>query len=201
MAYRRSKENKNQSIEIGEDNREITAITEVNKNKNNEVINSKSSQDFDDILESNLEQFVTPDKKYKLHKCDTREKLNILESNEKEINKYRTPELLLERSYYCLEYCWHFTYSTFKICIRVSGVYLLWIALHYIASHLYIKLCVPNNWYGFIISPFLTATPHCKGLRWIVYNGADMINNMWLIIGSWICSNLFLLNREMEGDK
>ena len=201
MAYRRSKENKNQSIEISEDNREITAITEVNKHKNNEVINYKSSQDFDDILECNLEQFVTPDKKYKLHKSDTREKLNIQESNEKEINKYRTSELLLERSYYCFEYCWHFTYSTFKFCIRVSGVYLLWIALHYVASHLYIKLCVPNNWYGFIISPFLTATPHCKGLRWIVYNGADMINNMWLIIGSWICSNLFLLNREMEGDK
>jgi hypothetical protein len=40
--------------------------------------------------------------------------------------------------------------------LKISIVYILWIVFHYLASHLYTKLCVPNTLYGFIISPFLT---------------------------------------------
>jgi hypothetical protein len=69
----------------------------------------------------------------------------------------------------------------------------MWIILHYIASQLYIKFCVPSNFIGFIVSPFLTSTPHCQGLRWIIFNGAGVINNMWIVIGTWICANLLLL--------
>jgi hypothetical protein len=46
---------------------------------------------------------------------------------------------------------------------------------------------------GFIISPFMTATPHCQGLRWIIFNGANMIHNMWLIVGSWMASVLLII--------
>ena len=80
-----------------------------------------------------------------------------------------------------------------KVFINISGIYLVWIFLHYIASHLYVRLCVPSTIFGFLLSPFMTATPHCQGLRWIVYNAANIINNMWVILGTWIMSNVLLV--------
>lgn len=79
------------------------------------------------------------------------------------------------------------------IVFKVSSVYILWILLHYFASHLYIYYCVPNTYIGFLLSPFMTMAPHCKGLRWIVYNGADVIDNMWIILGTWICTNILII--------
>lgn len=76
--------------------------------------------------------------------------------------------------------------------LKISIVYILWIVFHYLASHLYTKFCVPNTLYGFIISPFLTSTPHCQGLRWIIFNGANAINSMWILIGTWMCSYILL---------
>jgi hypothetical protein len=85
--------------------------------------------------------------------------------------------------------------KTVTLIVKVSYIYLLWILFHYIASQLYIKLCVPSNLLGFLISPFLTATPQCQGLRWVIYNGADIINNMWVVLGTWLCSNVFIFNK------
>lgn len=81
-----------------------------------------------------------------------------------------------------------------KLAITIGGMYIVWIGLHYIASHLYIQFCVPNTLYGFLMSPFMAATPHCQGLRWLIYNAAIMINNMWLTLGAWLCSTIFITN-------
>ena len=83
-------------------------------------------------------------------------------------------------------------YKTLKVVTHLYGVYLLWIIFHYGASHLYIEYCVPRTWVGVITSPFLTSTPHCQGLRWMIYNGGNQINNMWITIGSWICVKLLI---------
>jgi hypothetical protein len=93
-----------------------------------------------------------------------------------------------------IKYTCVFIFNSFKLIIKISGVYLLWIILHFGASHLYIKFCVPSTILGFIISPFMTASPHCQGLRWIIYNGANTINNMWVILGTWICTYLIQMN-------
>jgi hypothetical protein len=77
---------------------------------------------------------------------------------------------------------------------KICGVYFAWIALHYSASHLYVKLCVPDTLYGFLMSPFMTVTPHCQGLRWVVTTAASMINNMWVMLGGWLCSTIFTTN-------
>ena len=53
---------------------------------------------------------------------------------------------------------------------------------------------------GFILSPFMVATPHCQGLRWIVYNAANMINNMWIVCGTWIGSKLLNFNTPTPHD-
>ena len=90
--------------------------------------------------------------------------------------------------------CFHFLVKSIKLVSNICGIYLMWITAHYISSHLYIKFCVPDTLIGFLISPFMTATPHCQGLRWIIYNGASMVNNMWIAFGTWVCSTIFILN-------
>lgn len=89
-------------------------------------------------------------------------------------------------------------FRSIKFIIKISGMYLAWIILHFGASHLYIKFCVPSTLTGFIISPFMTASPHCQGLRWIIYNGANTINNMWVILGTWFCSYLIQLRSNND---
>jgi len=83
-------------------------------------------------------------------------------------------------------------FNTAIIILKGFGIYLVWILLHYFSSHLYIKFCVPNTLLGFIMSPFMISTPHCQGLRWVVYNAANIINNMWILIGAWIYSILWI---------
>jgi len=100
--------------------------------------------------------------------------------------------------YYFGLYFFNYLYKTIKFIIKISGLYIIWIILHYLASHLYIKLCVPNTVIGFLMSPFMTATPHCQGLRWLIYNAALMINNMWVLFGAWICSSLLFMNNETQ---
>lgn len=89
-----------------------------------------------------------------------------------------------------------YLYQTIKILISISGIYLVWICLHYFASHLYVKLCVPFSLYGFLLSPFLIATPYCVGLRWVIYNGANTIQNMWILLGTWACSTITIFNSK-----
>ena len=110
------------------------------------------------------------------------------ENNNENLNKKNTYNILISACYYFLK--------ILKIFIRVSGIYLLWIFLHYFSAHLYIKFCVPDTLFGFLMSPFMIATPHCQGLRWIVYNAAGIINNMWILIGAWIYSIIWIFNRD-----
>lgn len=82
----------------------------------------------------------------------------------------------------------------YKMFTDYISIYVLWIIIHYISSHLYVKFCTPNTFYGFLLSPFLTSTPYCKGLSWIIYNGNNNITTMWLSLGSWITCKLFFKN-------
>jgi|LauGreDrversion4_1035100.scaffolds.fasta_scaffold02805_11 hypothetical protein len=79
-----------------------------------------------------------------------------------------------------------------KVGFSLYGIYLLWILLHFGATHLYVEYCVPKSWFGLLTSPFLTSTPQCQGLRWIINNGGNQINSMWISIGSWIYIKLIV---------
>ena len=113
---------------------------------------------------------------------------------------YNYSEYFLDNFCNIFMYCYRLTINTIRFILKISGVYLLWIFLHYFASHLYVKVCVPSTIIGFFISPFMTATPHCQGLRWIVYNAANIINNMWIILGAWICSTILIVNKDMSNE-
>jgi hypothetical protein len=81
-----------------------------------------------------------------------------------------------------------------RCCVQyvysASSLYLFWIMLHYFSAQLYVYYCVPRGFYGFLISPFLVAAPHCRAVRWIIHNGGNMVDNMWIILGTWLCSKI-----------
>jgi hypothetical protein len=104
--------------------------------------------------------------------------------------------IIFQNSYHVIIVCYNYTLKIIKIIINISWIYLLWIFLHYLASQLYVKMCVPYSVVGFLLSPFMVATPHCQGLRWIIYNSAIIINNMWIIFGAWITSNILIINKD-----
>lgn len=117
----------------------------------------------------------------------------IHDNQDSEFNKYTNTIYFFEKLQKKLTSVYFFMYTIITTIINVCGIYLVWIILHYISCHLYVYFCVPNTIIGFIMSPFMTATPHCLGLRWIIYNAANMINNMWLILGTWVCSTILIL--------
>jgi len=126
-------------------------------------------------------------------------KKEINELNDNELYKENNISTLFFKNSYCyISFSINFFYKTIKIIIKISGVYLLWILLHFFASYLYTKFCVPTTLFGLIMSPFLVNTPHCQGLRWIIYNGANVINNMWIVVGTWLCANLMNLERNYD---
>ena len=76
------------------------------------------------------------------------------------------------------------------------GIYLLWMFLHYISSHLYVKWCTPIGISGFIYSLFMGPTPLCYALSWTIFTGNQSLLHMWSIIGA-----IFIGRLEFKKDK
>ena len=73
---------------------------------------------------------------------------------------------------------------------KISGIYIIWTFIHYISAHLYVKFCTPFTLMGFIAAPFIVASPHCSGLRWCVQEGSRILTSMWVVMGTWIITNI-----------
>jgi hypothetical protein len=73
-----------------------------------------------------------------------------------------------------------------RTVVRIFVVYSLFILIHYLATHLYTYFCTPLSFSGIIMSPFLVPSPHCEGLRWVIYHGAIKIKGMWILLGGYI---------------
>jgi len=76
------------------------------------------------------------------------------------------------------------------IAYDASKIYLLWVLLHFSASQVYVPICSPFSFWGFLITPILAATPQCKALRWIINTGGSTMETMWVIFGVWFCSQI-----------
>jgi len=83
-----------------------------------------------------------------------------------------------------------FLFDNIKFIFQLIAIYIIWIFLHYISSHLYIYFCNPFSFIGFVISPFLVPSLHCQALRWTIYNGGNHITTMWMTIGTWVVTKL-----------
>jgi len=83
--------------------------------------------------------------------------------------------------------------SLFRVVNPIKSLvfyYILWITLHYICAHMYPELCAPKTIYGFVITPFIVSAPHCVAMRWVIYEGSNLIHTMWIVFGTWITSRL-----------
>jgi hypothetical protein len=76
--------------------------------------------------------------------------------------------------------------------VELCGIYLVWIVLHYISSHLYVTWCTPLTIGGFLLSPFVVPAPHCQAFRWVIVNGSNSITTMWVTLGTWIAKKIVL---------
>jgi len=88
--------------------------------------------------------------------------------------------------------------NALKSLFVATQVYILWIALHFVASHLYIHVCVPQTWIGLLMSPFVIVTPQCQALRWVIFNGAMSVHNMWILLGTWFATSLLSLHLPLQ---
>lgn len=120
----------------------------------------------------------------------------IRNDNDIELEKI-SKGVIFEKIYNYLSKGATFIFNTTIFFFKISGVYILWIFLHYFCTHLYVNFCVPKTFVGFIMSPFIITTPHCQALRWVVYNAASIINNMWIILGAWIYSLIWVFNTNI----
>ena len=128
------------------------------------------------------------------------EKIEQIDAKKVEYITNNTSSWSLKSMFNFIVYSLNKLLNIIRVIIKISGIYVLWILLHYTASQLYIKYCTPEGMIGLLMSPFLTSTPHCQGLRWLIYNGAIMINHMWLIIGTWFCANLLIVNNNKASE-
>lgn len=91
-----------------------------------------------------------------------------------------------------LEKVYTFAKKTVIFINSVAGLYLLWILIHYVSAHLYVYYCAHGSFIGLIMSPILVSAPHCRALRWAIYTGAQSIDAMWIVLGTWVCSKLLI---------
>jgi len=86
-------------------------------------------------------------------------------------------------------------WSIIKIALPIQVLkavimYIMWIAMHYAASHIYVKICTHASFYGFLMSPIIIDTPYCAAIRWMIYNGASQIKMMWAFFGGYVANGL-----------
>jgi len=67
----------------------------------------------------------------------------------------------------------------------------IWFIVHWIVPRIYIPLCVPKGLNGFIQSMFLTTSPHCIALRYMMTLASFNINYAWISLGTVVLSFLF----------
>ena len=81
-------------------------------------------------------------------------------------------------------------YPIVLVAWKCSSVYLMWIGIHYASAHIYPYFCADLSVMGVITSPFLVMAPHCKALLWLEQTSTVAIQNMWIILGTWLAGQL-----------
>ena len=83
------------------------------------------------------------------------------------------------------------------LCWDFSKFYLMWILIHFITANAYSYFCAYKSITGLFISPFVAVAPHCRAMYWALGQSIDVINNMWIVFGSWL--SMHFLNTRFLG--
>lgn len=81
----------------------------------------------------------------------------------------------------------------------IVGIYIFWITLHFISSHLYARFCAGNTIFSILMSPFVAPMPYCVAMRWVILKGAKVIEVMWILAGKWVLE--CIVSRNMIPDE
>lgn len=76
--------------------------------------------------------------------------------------------------------------------LRPMWLLIIWCFAHYIAVHIYVRVCAPVGFYGFAQSMFTAPSALCSTLAWTIYHGCASIAQAWVIAGTWLASNVFV---------
>lgn len=86
--------------------------------------------------------------------------------------------------------CFKYAKISMDFIINVCGIYLFWIIMHFAAANLYPIFCAELSIWGLIKSAFIVPSPHCQAMRWVITNGGSVINQMWVVLGTWLCGKI-----------
>lgn len=70
--------------------------------------------------------------------------------------------------------------------------YIVWVTLHFISSHMYIKYCVGDTIVDFFLSPIRSASPICQAFSWTSYTLSKQFITISISCGSYMCSKMML---------
>lgn len=80
--------------------------------------------------------------------------------------------------------------------VKIALVYVGTILVHYTCVHTYQYACTPSTLQGFVMSPLMASSPHCKGMRWAIYEMGQKIDLMWITIG--VATVMYLNNLQRK---
>ncbi len=79
------------------------------------------------------------------------------------------------------------------LCAGACGIYAAGLAVHFLATHLYVSHCAPLTAVGFLHTIFAAPAPHCQLLRGIIFHFGDGINNAWRSVAAILLPAAFVM--------
>jgi hypothetical protein len=91
-----------------------------------------------------------------------------------------------------------YIYNLFNAVKNTLLFYFGWICLHYFSVYLYQNYCTPLSFMGFLASPFLSLSPHCNALRWVINESGIIIFTMWSALSIWVVTNILTCKEKSD---
>ena len=182
--------NRDKSVSVSCSSESDLESDNENNNENEHDIDKNEEDSISDLDNVSLQNSNEADEQYDSEETpllETRKRTpSMMDGYEDHIDEYAIASFIKES----IDYTYPMIRPMMRNLYNASAIYLFWILVHYISARAYVYYCVPDEFSGFIMSPFLVSAPHCKAIRWVVHTGGSNIDNMWIIIGSWLCSRL-----------
>lgn len=156
------------------------------RSRNNKTTNSDSGTDSPHPEDSDNESNATSSDGHD----SENENNNVIDLSKLDEEHQREISLIYHKFGHLIKKTAIGTTPYIKKAFAVSSIYLFWILLHFITAQMYVRYCAHPSLYGLLISPFLISAPHCAAMRWVFTKGGTLIDGMWILLGTWLCSKV-----------
>jgi hypothetical protein len=72
------------------------------------------------------------------------------------------------------------------------------ICFHYMSANFYTAYCVPWSIFGFLNTPFVLDSMHCKISRWIFIESSNYIQSLWILFASFAIAKIVEFITKIE---